>query len=288
MVTTFSLVIATYGRVETLDRLFSSIAAQAEILVECILVDQNADDRLLPILERWLPHIVIKVIHASPQLSRARNLGIESATGKIIAFPDDDCWYPPGLFAKVSNFFETHPEYDMLSTGVRDDQQVLSGNRWVQRTCDIAPVNVFRTSVTFGLFLRRDARLAGIRFDEEIGPNSNTMFGCGEDTDYVLTAVSAGARGYFDQELTVHHPRKDMLSGNVSADRAISYGRGMGHVIRKHDLPLLWVSFLTYDLARALACAIRGDRLAAALCLAHARGVREGYLATAPSSRARS
>ena len=286
--TTFSLVIATYGRVDTLNQLFVSIAEQSGVSVECIIVDQNADNRLQPVLERWLPHITIIVIQAPPQLSRARNLGIARASGDIIAFPDDDCWYPAGLLAKVGAFFETHPEYDMLSTGVRDDQQVLSGNRWVQQCCDIAPVNVFRTSVTFGFFLRNNARLSKVRFDEQIGPNSNTMFGCGEDTDYVLTAMSAGVRGYFDQTLTVYHPRKDMLSGNVTADRAISYGRGMGHVIRKHRLTLLWLSFLAYDVIRALLCAIRGDRPAAALCLAHAKGVQEGYLAPAPSSRARS
>ena len=275
----FSLILATYGRMDTLDQLFSSIAAQTGEDFECIVIDQNEDDRLQPLIDRWQGALNMRVIRAQPQLSRARNQGIRAATGDIIAFPDDDCWYSPGLFRNIREAFAKNPEYEFLTTGMTDAAGVPSGNRWVQSQCEIAPINIFRASSTQTLFFRRTARFNAVRFDEAIGPNSGTIFGCGEDTDFVLEAIRAGMRGQYIRSLVVYHPRKDMLSGNADEPRAVSYGRGMGHVMRKHGMSTLWLAFIAYDMARALVCRLRGRSVAAQLCMAHARGIREGYLA---------
>jgi len=273
----FSLVIATRERVEPLRRLLASLAEQKGVSLECILVDQNDDERLAPVLEEWSGRLNLRVLRATPHVSMARNLGVEAATGRFLAFPDDDCWYSAGLLAGVLEFFVTHGQYDILSVGVTDEAGVRSGNRWIQRRCEIRPVNVFRTSVTYGFFLRRTGILRELRFDMAIGFGPNTNNGGGEDTDFILSAMDRGVRGYFDSTMLVHHPRKDMLSGNVRRDRAISYGSAMGNIMRKHRLTSLWISFLAYDTARALLCALSGRLPAARLCLAHGKGVHRGY-----------
>lgn len=275
-----SLIIATYGRMDTLDRLLASIARQQWPDLECILVDQNEDDRLCPVLARWQADLPLRVLRLPPHLSRARNAGLDQARGEIIAFPDDDCWYSAGVFLQASNFFREHPEFGILSVRVTDEHQVPSGNRWVQEQCELAPINIFRTSVTFGSFFRRRALGATVRFDERIGPNAGTAYGCGEDTDFVLQAMGQGARGFFDASLTVHHPRRDMLSGSIDKERAVSYGMGMGHVLAKHGMAALGCSFLAYDALRAATCLLRLKGEAARLCLAHARGVWHGYRST--------
>ena len=275
-----SLVIATYGRVDTLDRLLASIARQRWPNLECILVDQNSDDRLRPVLDRWQADLQFQVVKLAPHLSRARNAGLALARGEIVAFPDDDCWYAPGILAKAADFFRERPEFDILSVRILDEDNVPSGNRWVQQRCELAPINIFRTSVTYGSFFHRRALGPKVRFDEGIGPNSGTAYGCGEDTDFVLQSMKAGARGFFDAALTVHHPRRDMLSGSISEERAVSYGMGMGHVLAKHGMTALGCSFLAYDAVRGAACLVRLKREAAKLCLAHARGVWRGYMST--------
>ncbi|WP_158615377.1 glycosyltransferase family 2 protein [Acidipila sp. EB88] len=284
----FSLILATYDRVHTLPELFESVVAQTGEDVECIVIDQNQDDRLQAVVDVWRPRLDIRVVRATPQLSKARNLGMAAAKGDILVFPDDDCWYSPGLFKQIREFFEQHPQYGFLGAGVTDKEGIPSGNRWIQAECEIAPVNVFRTSATHTLFFRNTPALAAIRFDERIGPNSGTPFACGEDTDYVLQAMHAGIRGYFKRAFLVHHARRDMLSGNVGEDRAVGYGRGMGHVMRKHKMRALWAMFLLYDVARAAICRLTNRGNAAALCLAHARGVKEGYMAGYPVPEAAS
>ena len=273
---TFSLIIATYGRVKSVDRLFASIAANSGPEVECILVDQNPGDEMQPLLDRWGPFLNIQVVRCAPHSTSARNLGIAMARGDIIGFPDDDCWYSSGLLTGVDRFFSEHPEYDILSIGVTDGTGTKSGNRWVQAQCEIAPINVFRTSVTYAFFYRRNSEAGHVYFDQEMGVSPGSLYGA-EDTDFILAALKAGARGYFDRRILVHHPRKDMLSGNVPLKRAVSYGAGMGVVLRKHNMVAIWFAFMLYGAARAVSCLLTGRPHAALLCLVHAAGVWGGF-----------
>ncbi len=275
----FSLILATSGRTVELHRFFASLEEAGDEDCECIVVDQNPDDRLVPVLAAWSDRVSIRHLRSSPGLSHARNVGLAAATGEVLAFPDDDCWYSSDLLREVRSFFVANPRYALLSAGVRDESGRLSGNRWVCRRCDLATANLFRTSVGMALFVRRDSVAGAFRFDESLGVGSGTRFASGEDTDYVFRLLEAGLRGRFDRGFTVYHPRRDMLSGGVNAVRAYSYGCGMGRVIRKRaKLPLLPV-FVAFDLLRLVYSLLCGQPGPAWLCAVHGRGVFSGYMA---------
>jgi glycosyltransferase involved in cell wall biosynthesis len=275
----FSLIIATRGRTSELHRFFAALEAADTRDCECIVVDQNPDERLEEVLLPWHDRIVIKRVRSAPGLSRARNIGLVHATGDILAFPDDDCWYSPALLGEVARFFAEHPGYAMLSVGVCDESGTASGNRWVREACDLNTANLFRTSVGIALFVRRGSQTDEMRFDETLGVGSGTPFVSGEDTDFVFRLLKRGLRGRFDRTLTVYHPRRDMLSGQTNRSRAYGYGCGMGRVIRKQaKLPLL-PAFVAFDLFRMLFSLGRGRVGPALLCAAHGRGVFDGYLA---------
>ena len=267
----FSLIVPTLGRTDELAKLAASIAGQQRSDLELIVVDQNDDDRVVPVLQA-LPADVA-VLHLKMQqknVSAARNLGLAVSTGEIIAFPDDDCWYPSDLLNRVDAWFTQHPEYAVLATGALDDEGVSSGNRWIQDACDIGPLNVLRTTFCSSLFIAGVARERSIEFD----PRLNR----GEETDFVLRLFATGLRGRFDRALHIHHPRRDMLSGTVSRARAVSYGAGMGRLVRRHSLVLLWIGLLGYDLARALLVSARGQFVNAGFCFAHAEGLFRGFI----------
>jgi glycosyltransferase involved in cell wall biosynthesis len=267
----FSLIVPTLGRTTEVAELFASLVDQNRSDMEIIVVDQNDDDRIVPLV-RALPdritvqHLRLREKHPSV----ARNAGLAASSGEIIAFPDDDCWYPPYLLNRIDTWFREHPEYSVLAVGALDNAGVTSGNRWIQDACDISPLNVLRTTFCSSLFVCAATRERGIGFD----PRMNR----GEETDFILRLLATGLKGRFDRGLHIHHPRRDMLSGTVSRARAISYGAGMGRLVRRHSLVLLWVGLLSYDLARALLVSARGQFANASFCFAHAEGLFRGFV----------
>ena len=96
-----SMVVATLGRSSELELLFASLAAFGRRDFEIILVDQNKDERLAPIVAAWGERLNIRHLRTDrPGVCRARNLGAAEARGTWLMFPDDDCWYPADLLER--------------------------------------------------------------------------------------------------------------------------------------------------------------------------------------------
>jgi glycosyltransferase involved in cell wall biosynthesis len=274
-----SLIVSTLGeRPEDLCSLLRSLVPQANHLCDVIVVDQNSDQKRVPaLLAQFQGSLPIRCVRSERGLSRARNQGLPLAAGRFVAFPDDDCLYPNGLLEWVVNWLDSNLTYDILTVGVKDAEGIASGNRWPQDVCDIRPVNAFRTTFSSSLFVRRDVAMTE-RFDLRLGVGSGTLYGSGEETDYVLRLLEAGARGRFDRTRHIVHPRRDMLSGGGSATRAQSYGFGMGHLLHVHNLRALWMGFLGYNLGRAGVALCRSNVDGARLCVAQTKGLWRGYL----------
>lgn len=281
----FSLIVATVERSSELSVLLHSLAMQKLRDFELIIVDQNSDDRLLPLIKEWtstavgpdydgVNSIQVKHLRCEPGVSRARNLGLSNCAGEILAFPDDDCWYFPDTLQKVDIWFREHVNYGILSLGSRDEKGEVSGNRWVQKECDLTRTNAFRTSATYTYFIRRPIDMTSLRFDETLGPAAGTAYGCGEDTDLLLTLMTGGIRGRFNSLLYVGHPLK---IGFVNVQRAERYGGGFGRVLAKHSHPLLFCGLVIFDFARAASRMLIGDRQGASRFWAHANGMIQAY-----------
>jgi len=279
-----SLIVATLGeRPEDLTALLRSLTPQVEFISEVIVVHQHPDlDRVPALLAEFREALPILHTRSERGLSRARNHGLSFAKGGLVAFPDDDCLYPAGLLEWVVDWFESNFEHDILAVGAQDSEGVPSGNRWPQDSCDIKPMNAFRTTFSPSLFLLTDLAKSS-EFDVQLGVGSGTPYGSGEETDYVLRLLRMNARGRFDRTRHVIHPRRDMLSGSAGLPRAQAYGFGMGHVLRINSMRVLWMSFLAYNCARAGLVLLRGNVVGAQLCLAQTRGLWKGFRAPMPS-----
>ena len=277
-----SLIVATLGeRPFELWALLRSLTPQASFIKEVIIVDQHSDPVHLPtLLSPFRDSLPIVHTRSQRGLSRARNHGLSLVSGDLVAFPDDDCFYPEGLLEWVVDWFESNYEYDILAVGANDTEGLMSGNRWFQNSCEIKPINAFRTTFSSSLFLCADLAQSA-RFDEQLGVGSGTQFGSGEETEYVLRLLRSRARGHFDRTRHIIHPRRDMLSENTSPPRALAYGVGTGHVLRMNSQLGIWAGFMTYNLARAGVAALRGQFKGAHLCGAQTLGFWKGFIAPA-------
>lgn len=235
-----SLVLATVGRTSELGRMFESLAAQTFTNFELIVVDQNEDDRLLPHLERarYLGIAVKHLKHHPPNLAAARNVGIEAARGEWIGFPDDDCWYDPYLLSHVAARFarSDQPEGVVARWIEQDEQPPAAANLTWERASAFRDIPV--SSIT--LFCRRTLfkRIGG--FDARLGVGQ--WFGAGEETDFVLRALYAGAFFTYEPQAEVHHAvQAATVPANPQARLALRHrARGTGALYAKHKLPR-WV-----------------------------------------------
>jgi glycosyltransferase involved in cell wall biosynthesis len=234
----FSLITGTVDRTSELERFLASLKAQSHGDFELIVVDQNPNDRLVPLLRSYEDELSITHIRERKRgLSRTRNIGIEYAGGDILAFPDDDCWYPPDLLGKVVQIFVHHPEIDGLTGRLTDSYGRDVMGRFDRRPSRIEEFNVWTRGIEATTFLRR-SRVEGLRFDESLGLGSGTMWAAGEGSDLLLRLLADGKLLYYYPDIVIGHPPFTTLYDAKASRKAYFYGCGMGRVLRNHKTPL--------------------------------------------------
>jgi glycosyltransferase involved in cell wall biosynthesis len=237
----FSLVLATVSRTADLERFLKSLDAQSHRDFELLVVDQNDDDRLHPILAKFESKFPIRHLRCSPGLSLARNVGLKEVQGDLVAFPDDDCWYPHHLLDSVDRFLTKNSQWDGLSGRCTDEHGNSSMGRFHKSAGRITYFNVWRRLTSFGLFLRSEAVSKSGGFDETLGVGSGTPWGAAEEMDFLLRCLQRGARVFYDPDLIVHHPVTVSDYDDRAVQRHLSYSRGMGRVLGLHRYPLWYV-----------------------------------------------
>ncbi|MDO9706817.1 glycosyltransferase family 2 protein [Paracraurococcus lichenis] len=272
-----SLIVATRGRDREVGALFESLAAQGAAGLEVIVVDQNADDRLAPVIAAWRDRLALTWRRtARAHANHARNLGLALARGDLVGFPDDDCILPPGLLARVVAAFAADPALAILTGPAASPEGGLGSGRWRREAGLIDAGNVWTSVIEFNLFLRREVALALGGFDERLGPG--TPLGSAEGNDLVLRAIAAGHAARYDPAQQVVHPDKRLTP--VAVERAALYGRGMGFVLRRHAAPAgVWLPFMVRPLGGIALSLLRFRLLAARYYAATLRGRLEGFLA---------
>ncbi len=96
-----SVIIPTLDRPQLLDAALASVAAQEMTApVEAIVVNDGGES-IVAVARRWSDRMSIQLIELERCLgpAAARNAGIERASGKYIAFLDDDDLFLPGHLA---------------------------------------------------------------------------------------------------------------------------------------------------------------------------------------------
>ena len=266
------------GREDQLTTFLESLGSSTHRDIELIVVDQSGQGDQIPALISRYPRVSIRYLRSNPGLARARNLGLGSVTGSLVAFPDDDCWYPATLLSAVVRRFGSDPSLAGLAGRPVDAEGRSSFPRWDLRPGPLDRFNVWRRCNSNALFLTRAAIERIGEFDETLGVGAGTPWGAAEDVDYPLRMLAAGLKLDYDPTLLVHHPRVMPNYDPVSAARAESYARGMGRVLRKHDYPR-W--FAVYQQVRPLGGALislaTGRAAKARYHLAILRGRRQGW-----------
>lgn len=255
----FSLVLATIGRSTEVETFLRSLDAQTYRCIQLIVVDQNQDDRVERLMSQYAKDFEVQHVRSAPGLSHARNVGLDYVSGDVVAFPDDDCWYAPTLLQEVHDELSRDPTIDGITGRSVDQNFGESGGSFSKVGAMVDIYRVWSQAISYTIFLKRhvcDAVAGG--FDETLGVGANTLFGSGEETDYLIRAIRSGKRLRYVPEITVFHPDKTAQLDRQMIGKAEKYGCGMGRVLAKHGYPL-------HYRAKALARPVLGSLLAALL-----------------------
>lgn len=162
----FSLLIATIRRKEPLEKLLDSLCSQTMMSVQVLIADQNPPGFLESVVEDYKAHLQIRVIQTpSKGVSRARNVLIPHATGRYIAFPDDDCFYETDVLEQAQAVFETYMHVHMLLGRWADPSQVMPEINGLGRLLNWR--TAFKRGETYVQFYRKEVVDSIGGFDEE-------------------------------------------------------------------------------------------------------------------------
>lgn len=244
----FSLIVATVGRFDEVDQLFSSFETQEYKDFEVILVDQNPKGFLGPIVEKYKNSFPIKYINVNFKgLSRARNVGLKYVTGDVVAFPDDDCKYFFDTLKLVNDIF-CEKSVDVITAKETNDNGYILSKKQCSK---INKYNIWKCSISFTIFMKTKTCKKVGNFDEDLGVGSGTKYGSGEETDYLLRALECGEVLIHVADIKIFHPKNNFLNYK----KAQSYSIGRMYVLKKHKYNIAFTFLnIVYPLLKIVLC----------------------------------
>jgi glycosyltransferase involved in cell wall biosynthesis len=224
---------ATYGeeRAPLINDFLLSLKEQSFIDFELIVVDQNEGTIVHDLVkdDKWL--FPIKYLKSEPGLSRARNVGLVEAKGRIICFPDDDCIFPLGLLNDINHYFKNNEEIDLLAIDTRDTRTLekLPYTKKAIGDFKITKNDIFKTITSISIFGKN---FGDVFFDEKLG--LGTAFHSCEEFDFVTQYLKQSKKCFFTDKFYVLHPNHIELSNKLLLEKIKKHGLGHGAYFKKH------------------------------------------------------
>lgn len=215
--TAISIVLPSYNRAGTIGRPIESVLAQDFKDFELIVVDDGSTDDTR---ERVASYSDTRIVYLCQNTNlggnAARNRGIAEAKGKIVCFIDSDDAFLPHKLSYVSDYFDAHPDTDVLV----DSFEILyppGGNKKTKRR--INPVIDNSADLELAIFARhlykatpalsarRDALIAVGLFDESLKRR--------QDMDLLLRLVRQTTCASTDAVLWTKYWSEDAISSKL-------------------------------------------------------------------------
>lgn len=205
------------GRSDALQRMLISLAearqARPELRIRLLLLLQNCPEAPaegLGCAEREFTTVM--TVPGLVSLSKARNILLEEAgrlewlaEDGIVAFPDDDCWYPAGCLDHVHDRFAAQSDLDFWFCDYSSKPEPIDPTlERVAHTSDV----LRRASSNTMIFRSRVISRIG-PFDPNLGVGA--VLSGSEDTDYALRAHFVSRRTVFLPQTVIGHRDRNPL-----------------------------------------------------------------------------
>jgi ADP-heptose:LPS heptosyltransferase len=211
-------------------------------------------------------------------VSAGRNDGWRLAQGEVVIFPDDDCWYPRWFLRRGLERLDATKAQLVSGRSVDENGRSING-RFASHAQYITRRSAWTTQAEWVTFFRRDLlqRLGG--FDEALGLGGPSPWQAAEGPDLILKALQRRYVCYYDPLLYGFHSEYDLdAPGGMMKKKGRMYGRGMGHVLRRHGFGILsLLHWASRPLLTAFVAAVTGKFHRAVYSLSVSLGRIEGW-----------
>lgn len=270
-----SFIICTRNRAASLRRALDSVAATARPHgdgIDLLVVDNGSTDDTRATVADWAAtaFMPVRLIDQPRQgLAAARNAGMAAATGRLLAFTDDDCVLEPDYVAELLR----HYDNDTVPV-IRGGRVELGDPADLPYTIKVSEVPARMKMWDHpGLFLigcnmvipRAVTQVIG-KFDERFG--AGARFRASEETDYIYRAFRAGIAVEYVPNMVVRHFHGRRTHADI-ARLSAGYFVGNGAVYAKHFRDRPFSRWLWSHARMAAKELVRGQQMDAALGLTY-------------------
>ncbi len=227
----FSIVCATIGKKNSLNKLCYCLSKQKYKNFELIICDQNKQNFNLE-LKRKYRNIQIKFLKCSIGLSISRNKGIKRSKGDYLIFLDDDIIVKSDYLKKINHFFNTF-NTDIMAYNVYNFKNNPLLN-YPKKSCYLNTKEEIFSSISSVSFVISNKEK--IMFDTNLGLGSKSIYQSGEETDLIIRSFKKlNYKIYFKKTIKIFHNEKNypILS---QMKKSFYYGCGWSYVAKKNGL----------------------------------------------------
>ncbi len=251
-----SLICATQYRHVELKRFLESLSRQTCTQFELVIVDQNDSDLILDLIEQYKTFFpILHLKHNFASNSRARNEGVNLASGAYVGFPDDDCWYPENTIEEVLS--QLKKGFSGVFINWEDPTGETSKKMFSFENGIMKLEETFVLASCICIFFDKAIFKKHLGFNEKMGLGENTVVKAGEEQDLLLRIISGGGKILKQPEILVYHNIHDRVLDKIFKKRIISQGACDFYFTKKYkgliaSLKLMgfWIAGIFYNFLR--------------------------------------
>jgi glycosyltransferase involved in cell wall biosynthesis len=165
-----SVIVPTHDRHDLVGRAIRSVLCQTYRSWELIIVNDGSTDRTAEVLSSYGDDPRIRVMHLDPARggAAARNVGLDLATGELIAFlDDDDVWLPTKLEKQVA-LLDSRSDVDIVSCNFLRVGDASSSIVRIDGEYTAREIMAFNVLGSFSFCVVRRQAIGDIRIDERL------------------------------------------------------------------------------------------------------------------------